>query len=79
MVWPEPLTTSNIPNRTEPQRDKIGGNIMKIICGLGATLCAVLAQVAFIGLNGLTLVSVPLTIYLGVEILERLTEPQANE
>lgn len=37
------------------------------------TIAAALAQICLIGINGLTLISVPLTIYLGLEIIEKIT------
>ena len=51
---------------------------MKTFIGLLAIIVAICAQIAFIGLNGLTLISIPLTIFLGFEVLERLTEKQSN-
>lgn len=33
-------------------------------------------QGLFIGLNGLTCVSIPLTIYLGLQVIEKTTEKQ---
>ena len=36
-----------------------------------ATLVAACTQVYFIGLNGLTLISIPLTIYIGLLIMEK--------
>ena len=41
-----------------------------------AIILAVLAEMAFIGINGLTLVSIPITIFLGLEIIERITESE---
>ena len=49
-----------------------------IIIGLLAIFLAVIAQVAFIGINGLTLFSIPTTIYLGFEVIEKLTENKSN-
>jgi hypothetical protein len=49
-----------------------------IIIGLLAIFVAILAQIAFIGVNGLTIVSIPTTIYLGFEVIEKLTENQSN-
>lgn len=34
----------------------------------------VFAQIHFLGLNGLTLISAPLTIYLGLLVIEKTTE-----
>lgn len=39
-----------------------------------AIILAVLAQIAFIGINGLTLLSIPITLYLGLEVIEKITE-----
>jgi hypothetical protein len=38
--------------------------------------CAVFAQIHFLGLNGLTLISAPLTIYLGLLVIEKTTEEE---
>ena len=45
-----------------------------IFFGLLATILASFAQMYFIGLNGLTMVSIPLTIFLGIHAVEKLTE-----
>ena len=37
-------------------------------------IVAVCAQAYFIGLNGLTLISIPMTIYLGLLVIEKVTE-----
>lgn len=37
------------------------------------TAGAMIAQLHFLGLNGLTLVSLPLTIFLGLEAIEKAT------
>ena len=49
-----------------------------IIIGLLAIFIAVIAQVAFIGINGLTLFSIPATIFWGFEVIEKLTENKSN-
>lgn len=41
-----------------------------------ALSCAVFAQIYFLGLNGLTLISAPLTIYLGLLVIEKTTEEE---
>ena len=51
---------------------------MKIIIGLLAIFCAIVAQIAFLGINGLTLVSLPLTLFLGFEVLERLQDDETK-
>ena len=38
------------------------------------TVAAALAQICLIGINGLTLISVPLTIFLGLEVIDRTTK-----
>ena len=38
------------------------------------TIIAALAQICLIGINGLTLISVPLTIFLGLEVIDRTTK-----
>ena len=45
-----------------------------LICS--ATILAALAQIAFIGINGLTLISIPITIFLGLEIIEKVTDSE---
>lgn len=47
-----------------------------IIIGLVAILVAIALQVAFIGINGLTIVSIPLTMYLGFHVIEKLTNEE---
>lgn len=49
---------------------------MKPILIAFATIVATCTQVFFIGLNGLTLVSIPMTIYLGLEVIEKVTEKE---
>lgn len=51
---------------------------MKTFIGLVAIIMAVCAQVALIGLNGLTIVSIPMTIYLGIELLDKVTDKPSN-
>lgn len=41
-----------------------------------ATIVAVCAQICAIGLNGLTLITIPLSIYLGLQVIERITEQE---
>lgn len=45
---------------------------MKTIATLCATSCAVIVQTCALGLNGLTLVTIPLTLYLGLEIANKV-------
>lgn len=42
------------------------------IIGLTAIVLASVAQIYLIGINGLTLISIPLTIFLGLHTLEKL-------
>ena len=49
---------------------------MKSILIAIATIVAACSQVYFLGLNGLTLLSVPMTIYLGILIIEKVTEKE---
>ena len=49
-----------------------------IVIGLLTIFLAVIAQVAFIGINGLTLFSIPATIFWGFEVIEKLTENKSN-
>ena len=49
-----------------------------IIISLLVIALAVIAQIAFIGINGLTIISIPATIFWGVEILEKLTENESE-
>lgn len=44
------------------------------IIGLTAIVLASVAQIYLIGINGLTLFSIPLTIFLGLHTLEKLDE-----
>jgi hypothetical protein len=46
---------------------------MKIVtCGLVSILLAVIAQAHFIGINGLTILTIPMTIYLGFSAMDYL-------
>ena len=46
---------------------------MKIVtCGLASILLAIIAQAHFIGINGLTILTIPITIYLGFETMDKL-------
>lgn len=47
---------------------------MKTIATLTITIALALLQACCIGLNGLTIVSIPLTIYLGILITDNITE-----
>lgn len=47
---------------------------MKSIVIALATIVAASTQAYFIGLNGLTLISIPITIFLGIEVIEKVTE-----
>ena len=49
---------------------------MKTFAILLATIEAVCVQMHFLGINGLTLMSIPITIFLGFEVLEKLTETE---
>lgn len=49
---------------------------MKPIFIAMATIVAACVQAYFLGLNGLTLISVPMTIYLGLEVIEKVTEKE---
>ena len=42
-------------------------------------ILALCSQTYFIGLNGLTLITLPMTIYLGLELIEKLTEKDAEK
>lgn len=52
---------------------------MKPILIALATIVAVCAQTYFIGLNGLTLISIPMTIYLGLLVIEKVTEKKEEK
>lgn len=41
-----------------------------------ATIVAACAQVYFLGLNGLTIISIPTTIFLGLLVIEKVTEEE---
>lgn len=45
-----------------------------IICLV--TIVLSLIQAYFLGLNGLTIISIPLTIYLGLQVIEKITEKE---
>ena len=46
---------------------------MKIVAfGLASILLAIIAQAHFIGINGLTILTLPMTIYLGFETMDKL-------
>ncbi len=49
---------------------------MKSILIAIATIVAACTQVCCIGLNGLTLISIPMTIYLGLLLIEKVTEKE---
>jgi hypothetical protein len=49
-------------------------NMKRAITAAIAIIVATCAQVALIGINGLTLLSIPLTIHLGLNVIERATE-----
>lgn len=52
---------------------------MKTFVTLTATTIAIIAQMCFIGLNGLTLISIPITLYLGIEVADRLANQPKTE
>lgn len=54
-------------------------NMKKDIIGLTAIVLASVAQIYLIGINGLTLVSIPLTIFLGLHTMEELEELEEQE
>ena len=49
---------------------------MKQILTALAVILGASAQMIFIGINGLTLISVPITIYLGILVMEKMTETE---
>lgn len=49
---------------------------MKPIFIATATIVAAFTQAYFLGLNGLTLISIPMTIFLGLEVIEKVTEKE---
>lgn len=52
---------------------------MKQIIAFFALIGALVAQVYFLGISGLTLLSIPITLYLGLDILEYLGEPEPDK
>lgn len=52
---------------------------MKQIIAFFALIGALVAQVYFLGISGLTLLSIPITLYLGLDVLEYLGEPEPDE
>ena len=46
---------------------------MKIVAlGLVSILLAIIAQAHYLGLNGLTILTIPMTIYLGFEMIDKI-------
>jgi hypothetical protein len=58
-------------SKENKHRNTMKGLLLSIALG-----CAVFAQIHFLGLNGLTLISAPLTIYLGLLVIEKTTEEE---
>ena len=53
---------------------------MKIVSvGLLATTAAVIAQAHYLGLNGLTILTIPMTIYLGMWAMDKALEKKSNK
>ena len=53
---------------------------MKTLLTLIATAIAVIVQTCALGLNGLTLITIPMTIYLGIEVADKLlTNKEKNQ
>lgn len=44
-----------------------------------AIILATSLQAILLGINGLTLISIPMTIYLGLEVIEKITENETEE
>ena len=44
-----------------------------------AVITAISLQAILLGINGLTLISIPMTIYLGLEVIEKITENETEE
>ena len=51
---------------------------MKTFLTLLATTCAIIAQTCVLGLNGLTLLTIPITLFLGLEVADRLAKNPTN-
>jgi hypothetical protein len=51
-------------------------DMKKAIAVCIATIVATCAEIYFLGINGLTCVSIPLTIYLGIEVIEKITQKE---
>lgn len=53
----------------------------KVIIGLSAILGAIIAQTAFIGLNGLTCLTIPMSLFLGFKAIDKALEkkPKSNK
>jgi hypothetical protein len=55
-------------------------NDMKTFLTLVATAVAVIVQTCVLGLNGLTLITIPMTIFLGLELADKLlTNNEKNQ
>lgn len=52
---------------------------MKQIIAFFALIGALVAQVYFLGISGLTLLSIPITLYLGLEVLEHISEQETDK
>lgn len=52
----------------------------KVIIGLSAILGAIVAQSALLGLNGLTILTIPMTLFLGFKAIDKALEkkPKSN-
>ena len=44
----------------------------RIFIGLAVILAAIIAQTYFLGVNGLTIITIPMTIYLGFSAIDKL-------
>lgn len=51
---------------------------MKTFLTLIATAIAVIVQTCVLGLNGLTLITIPMTIFLGIELADKLLKTKEN-
>ena len=51
----------------------------RIFIGILAVLALIIAQTHFLGLNGLTMLTIPMTIYLGFSAIDKLRFKSTND
>ena len=75
-----PLFPADLETFAGSEENNLKSEDMKtIILTLAAIFLACVAQLLLIGVNGLTVLTIPLTIFLGFEVLEKLTEGEHEQ